>query len=247
MKRLITMIAAMLLAAGPARADEELLVSAAASLVNAFNEIGKAFSDANPGVKVVFNFAASGPLLQQIEKGAPVDVFATADEETMDLAAKKNLIDPATRREFTSNRLVLVVPAASSVAIAGPDDLARPEVKRIAVGNPASVPVGRYTRDTLGQARWEALAPKFVYADSVRQALQYASRGEVEAAFVYASDAASAADKVRVAAVLATPRPVAYPAAVVAASKRKALAAAFVAWLATPASQAILKRHGFGS
>lgn len=246
MKRLFVLVAAFFLAAGPARAGDELLVSAAASLVNAFNEIGRAYSEANPGVKVVFNFAASGPLLQQIEKGAPVDVFASADEETMDLAARKGLVDPATRRDFTTNRLVLAVPASGAPAIAAPEDLAKPEVKRIAVGNPASVPVGRYTRDSLGPARWEALAPKFVYADSVRQALQYASRGEVEAAFVYASDAASAADKVRVAAVLATPRPVVYPAAVVAASKRKHQAAAFVAWLAAPESQAILKRHGFG-
>lgn len=237
---------ALILVVGPARANEELLVSAAASLTNAFREIGTAYQDASPGVKVVLNSAASGPLLQQIEKGAPVDVFASADEETMDFAAQRNLIDPAMRRTFTSNRLVLVVPAVSAVTIAGPDDLSGAEVKRIAVGNPASVPAGRYTRDALGQARWEALAPKFVYAESVRQALQYVSRGEVDAAFVYASDAASTQGSVKVAAVMATSRPVAYPAAVVAASGHKALAAKFVAWLASPAAQAILRRHGFG-
>jgi molybdate transport system substrate-binding protein len=237
----------LLLNVGPARAADELLVSAAASLTGAFSEIGTAYRNANPGIRVVFNFAASGALLQQIEKGAPVDVFAAADQETMNRAAHDGLIDPATRRDFTGNRLVLVVPSGSTAAISAVDDLARPEVRRIAVGKPASVPAGRYTRDALGAARWDALAPKFVYAESVRQALRYASLGEVDAAFVYASDAQSAPDRVRVAATVATPRPLAYPAAVVALSPRKAAAAAFLDFILSAPAQGILRRHGFGS
>ena len=97
-----------------ALAEQELTVSAAASLTNAFGEIGKKFESATPGTKVIFNFAASGPLLQQIEKGAPVDVFASADQKTMDQAKEKNLILPESRKDFVSNRLVLIVPRIRS-------------------------------------------------------------------------------------------------------------------------------------
>jgi molybdate transport system substrate-binding protein len=228
------------------QAAEELLVSAAASLSAAFKEIGTAFSAAYPGVKVSFNFAASGALLQQIEKGAPVDVFACADEETMESARQRRLIVDASRRDFTSNRLVLIVPAASALGVRAVSDLEQPAVKRIAIGNPALVPAGRYARDALGAAQMEALKPRFVYAESVRQALQYASRGEVDAAFVYASDAAGAADTVRTVATVSTPKPIAYPVAVVAASHGRALAQRFVDYLTAAEAQAILKRYHFG-
>lgn len=228
-------------------ADDELLVSAAASLSAAFKEIGTAFAAANPGVTVSFNFAASGALLQQIEKGAPVDVFAAADQETMDLARQRKLIVDGSRRDFTTNRLVLVVPAAAEPGVRALADLAKPEVKRIAIGNPALVPVGRYARDALGAERIKALKPRFVYGESVRQVLQYASRGEVDAAFVYASDAAGAAGKVRVVAEVPTPQPIAYPVAVVSASGRLAAAQRFIDFLLRPEARAVLKRHHFGA
>ena len=247
-KRLVLLLclAALAVLAPRAHAGDALLVSAAASLSAAFKEIGSAFAAANPGVEVSFNFAASGALLQQIERGAPVDVFASADQETMDRAQERGLIVAGSRRDFTANRLVLVVPAASALGLKTPADLARPEVRRIAIGNPALVPAGRYARDALGPALAQALAPRFVHAESVRQALQYASLGEVDAAFVYASDAAGAADRVRVVATLQTPRPIAYPAAVVAASGRQALARRFVDFLAGPQARSALERHGFG-
>ncbi len=226
-------------------AAAEILVSAAASLSAAFKEIGTAFAATHPDVEVAFNFAASGALLQQIERGAPVDVLASADQETMDLAQQRALIVPASRRNFTSNRLVLVVPAASTLGLRRVEDLNRPEVKRIAIGNPALVPAGRYARAALGTALTEALKPRFVYAESVRQAMQYASRGEVDAAFVYASDAAGS-DAVRVAATLATPAPIAYPAAIVTASRQQAASRRFLEYLAGPQAQAVLARHRFG-
>ena len=127
----------------------ELLVSAAASLTNAFKDIGSAFEQTEPDTKVIFNFAASGPLLAQIERGAPVDVFATADRDTMNQAAAKGLIQPDTRSDFAANQLVLVTPADSKLDIHRIQDLTQAEVKRIAIGNPATVPVGRYTRQAL--------------------------------------------------------------------------------------------------
>lgn len=225
---------------------EDLIVSAAASLTNAFKEVGAAFERASPGTKVVFNFAASGPLLQQIESGAPVDVFASADQETMDRAADRKLIAPASRRNFASNTLVLVQPK-TAVAVKGVADLKAEGIRRIGVGNPASVPVGRYTRDVLqAQGLWEALTPKLILADSVRQVLDYVSRGEVDTGFVYATDAAIAKDKVAVVTALASQRPVLYPIAVVSASRQPQRAQEFVAFIAGANGRSILAKYGFG-
>lgn len=237
-------LASVLWTAVPALAGE-LTVSAAASLTNAFKDLGALYEAAHPDTKVRFNFAASGPLLRQIEEGAPVDLFASADQETMDKAAAKKLVDAAGRVDFASNTLVLITPAGvrdvSSVA-----DLAGPRVKRVAVGNPDSVPVGRYTREALG-GLWDELKPKLVLAESVRQALDYVARGETEAGFVYASDAAIMADKVKVATVVPTRTPVTYPMAVVAESKNKAQAAAFMELVQSPRGAAVLTKYGFGT
>ena len=116
--------------AAPSYADEEaLVVSAAASLTDAFREIGKNF-EAATGAKVVFNFAASGNLLQQISKGAPADVFASADEATMKQGLEKDLIEAASVKNFVSNKLVMIVPVDSKLAISKPQDLSLPVVKR---------------------------------------------------------------------------------------------------------------------
>ena len=195
--------------AGCAFAGQELIVSAAASLTNAFQDVGKKFEAANPGVKVIFNFAASGPLLQQIEGGAPVDVFASADQKTMDQAKEKRLILDESRKDFAGNQLVLIVPAGSKALVKGARDLAGHEVIRVALGKPETVPVGRYTQEALTNAGlWETLTPKFIYGDSVRQVLDYVARGEVDAGFVFATDAAIAKDKVRVVAVIEDHQPV---------------------------------------
>ena len=157
-----------LVKAGKAVAEQELIVSAAASLTNAFQEIGEKFSSAIPGTKVVPNFAASGALLQQIEKGAPVDVFAPADQKTMDQADEKKLILPETRKNFVSNGLVLIIPLGSKIPIKSPQDLAAKEVTKVALGNPDTVPAGRYTQEALtNEGLWEKLSPKFIPADSV--------------------------------------------------------------------------------
>lgn len=227
---------------------EELVVSAAASLTNAFKEIGAAFEQTHPGVKVVFNFAASGPLLQQIAQGAPADVYASADQESMDRAQQQNLIVTATRTNFVANKLVLVTPADSQVAVRSLADLAKPEVKRIAIGNPASVPAGRYAKGALEEAKlWETLTPKFVFADSVRQALAYVARTEAEAGFVYATDAGIEKDKVRIAAEVPVATPILYPIAQVTASRNPALAREFLGYVLSPAGQKQLAGFGFAS
>ena len=189
-----------LLLAAPAFAAQEITVSGAASLTNAFTEIKGLFEKKYPDIKVHTNFAASNPLLKQMEEGAPVDVFASADQETMDKAAAKKLVDTATRKDFALNDLVMVVPSDSKLNLTGAKDSAKPEVKRIAVGNPDSVPAGRYTKAALTTAGlWETLQPKYVFGASVRQALDYVGRGEVDAGFVYRTDAKQGGDKMKVA------------------------------------------------
>ena len=225
----------------------DLVVSAAASLTNAFKEIGTLFSAANPGTHVVFNFASSDILLAQIVKGAPADVFAGADEDAMDRAERSGSLLQGSRRDFLTNRLVVIVPAGAT-AISTLGDLAGPEYRRIAVGSPQSVPAGRYAKGALEQAGlWDRLEPRFVYATNVRQALDYVARREAEAGFVYATDAALYSDKVKIALDVPTTVPIRYPIAVTRATQMAAEARAFVDFLATPAAQQILTRYGFGA
>ncbi len=230
----------------PAWADD-LVVSAAASLSNAFGEIGKTYEAQHPGTHVVLNFGASDVLLKQIEQGAPADVFASADEVTMDRAASSGRIDKQTRKDFAANSLVLVVPVGSA-APAALADLNQPSYKRIAIGNPDSVPAGRYAKEALVQAGlWDTLQAKLVDAQNVRQALDYVARGEAEAGFVYATDAATQAQKVHVAMRVPTATPVRYPVAVIAASTQKSMAQDFVQFLFSASGQAVLAHYGFGT
>ena len=236
-----------LVQAAPVLGTEELTVSAAASLTNAFPEIGRCFEQQHPGTKVIFNFAASGHLLQQIAQGAPVDVFASADQKTMNQAQEKGLIVPASRKDFVSNTLVLIVPQDSKLALAGLKDLASAAVQRVALGNPATVPVGRYTQEALTQAGlWEGVKPKLIMGESVRQVLDYVGRGEVDAGFVFATDAAVAKGKVKTVTEVQGHQPIVYPAALVSASQKKTLAQEFLNFIFVPESVAILSKYGFG-
>ncbi|MFM2342695.1 MAG: hypothetical protein RLZZ592_2348 [Pseudomonadota bacterium] len=230
----------------PARA-QTLTVSAAASLTNVLRELAPKFEAARPGVKLQFNFAASGVLIQQIAQGAPVDVFISADEETMARGIEQKLLDAGTRRDIAANQVVLVVPKEGAPKVGALADLGTAAVQRIALGKLASVPAGRYARQSLEKARlWTALEPKVVFADSVRQVLDYVARGEVDAGFVYATDAAVMADKVRVVMRVEGHDPVRYPAALVAEGRQKALAGDFLGFLLGTQAQAALARTGFG-
>jgi len=239
-------LVAVLCLASAASGAQELVVSAAASLTNAFQAIGQAFEQSKPGAKVVFNFAASGPLLAQLQQGAPVDVFASADQETMNRAATANLLAAPTRVDFAANTLVLIVPSNSSQSPRQLGDLASDSWKRISTGSPATVPVGRYTMASVEKAGLTvALQPKWIYGESVRQVLNYVARGEVDAGFVYRTDALIEPDKTRIALTVQTATSVTYPIARVATSKNAPLADAFIAFVRSPAGQDILARFGF--
>lgn len=225
----------------------ELTVSAASSLGTVMRALVPLYETAHPGSRVRLNLGASGALLQQIARGAPVDVFASADELTMDQAQSQGLVRAAERGVFATNRLVLVVPAGAARVPAVLAELVQPAYRRIAIGLPASVPVGRYTRAALEAAGlWASVEPRMIGAHNVRQALDYVARGEVDAGFVYATDAALMPGKVRVALTVATPTPVVYPVAPVAASAQPAAARRFIAFLQSPPARALLASHGFG-
>jgi molybdate transport system substrate-binding protein len=239
-------LAAVLGAVSSPAMAQQLTVSAAASLTDALREIGPRFEAARPGVTLRFNFAASGLLLQQIVQGAPVDVFVSADEETVARGVEQKVLDDTSRRIFAGNTLVLIRPTQGGPELRALADLARPEVRRIAIGKPATVAAGRYAQQALAAAQlWEPLQPRFVPADTVRQVLDYVARGEVEAGLLFGTDAALMPDKVQVVAVVGGHAPIRYPAVVVSDSRNRALAAAFIAFLATPAAQDVLARRGF--
>ena len=224
----------------------DLTVSAAASLTQAFQEIGTQFEIQNSETKVKFNFGASGALMQQIANGAPVDVFASADTDTMDKAVDKGVVATDVKI-FTTNKLVLIVPIQSKASLQQLADLKKPEFRRLAMGTPASVPAGHYAQDALEKAGlWLELKQKMINTANVRQALDYVSRDEVDAGFVYASDALLMQDKVKVALQVQTPTSIQYPIAKVVGSTQQSAAKKFIEFLQTPKAQAILKKHGFG-
>ncbi len=245
MKRLLCLL--LMVAALPATATE-LTVSAASSLTESFRDIASAYEAAHPGTKVDLNFAASGVLLQQVSRGAPVDVLATADTETMAQAAKGGLLETDSRQFFATNQLVVVVPPGRRDAPASLAALAGKGVKRVAIGNPDSVPVGRYARAALQNAGlWEAMTGKTITTQNVRQSLDYVARGEVDAGFVYASDYQATPGRVVRAFDVPLKTPINYPVAVIKDSARAAEARRFVAFVVSPQGQAILRRHGFGA
>ena len=241
MKKLLL---SLLLASGISAAGE-ITVSAAASLTDAFNDIVKRYEGQHPDAKIKVNYAGSGALLQQIRHGAPVDVFASADRATMDQAA--DLIDPASRQDFVANKLVVIVPAnrnwEGTDLAALIDDK---KLKRIAIAQPDSVPVGSYTQKALEKAGlWDRLGDRNIPTQNVRQSLDYVARGEVDAGFVYATDAALRSDKVKVVLEVSLDEPLHYPIAVLKASRDAAEAKRFVEFVLGEEGQKVLQKYGF--
>lgn len=244
LKRLVT--ALVLVGIAGSVCAQEITVSAAASLTNAFKEIAQSYQAQYPQAKVALNFGASGALLQQMAKGAPVDVFASADQETMDQAEKQGLVAVGERHNFARNALVLIEPVDSKRFIQRLEDLGQPQVQRIAVGNPASVPVGRYTQRALEAAKlWSVVQAKAINTQNVRQSLDYVARGEVDAGFVYATDAAIMADKVRVTLEVPLDVAISYPIAKTTTGTHADEARRFVGFVLSPAGQSVLGKYGF--
>lgn len=245
-KRLIT-VAAMLSLGWhlPASADD-VVVSAAASLTNAFKELATNYEKSQKDVKVLPTFAASDVLMQQIVNGAPSDIFASADQKAMDKAVAAGVIDTASRTDFVRNEVVLIVPTKDDHGIKSVEDLKAAGITRIAYGNPATVPVGRYTQASLEKmGNWEDVKGKEVLGQNVRQVLDYVARGEVDAGFVFATDAAIMPDKVTVVQKLEATTPVLYPIALVKRKGSSPNAAGFLSYVLSEEGRQVLSKYGF--
>jgi len=227
---------------------QEITVSAAISLKNAFEEMGKLFESRNKAVKIAFNFGASGDLMMQIKAGAPVDVFASAALKDMDELDKDNYLAMDTKVNFAGNSVVLIKPALSALSLASFDDLKKPEIKKIAVGNPKTVPVGRYTDEVFHYFTVsDIIKDKLVFAENVRQVLEYVARGEADCGVVYSTDAMVRQQEVRVVSIApeASHQPVIYPVAVVKGTKNEQAAKSFVAFVLSDDGKKILEKYGF--
>jgi molybdate transport system substrate-binding protein len=166
--------------------------------------------------------------------------------ETMDQAEKQRLIAGGERRNFARNSLVVIVPRDSKLTVKRLPDLAQPAVQKIAIGNPASVPAGRYTQHALASAKlWSGVEAKAINTQNVRQSLDYVARGEVDAGFVYGTDAAVMKDKVKVAFEVPLDAAIRYPIARTAAATNPTDAKGFIDFVLSPDGQAILAKYGF--
>ena len=217
----------------------EITVSAASSLSDAFKDIGAGFQAKHPEVKINFNFGASGVLQKQIEQGASVDIFASASPVEMDALDGKGLIIKDTRINFTRNKLVIIAPSR----------LTAEELKnldKIAICDPKIAPAGRYAQTFLENAGiYEAVKPKLIFAENVRQVLDYVERGEVDAGFVYFSDTLKSNKSVSPVNDSLYPL-ILYPIAVIKDSKQSAISGQFIEYVQSAEGQAILRKNGFG-
>src|SRR5712692_1499831 len=233
------------LAQTSARADE-ILVSAAASLTDVLREIGNNYQSKSKN-RVNFTFGPSSTLARQIEEGAPADMFFAADLAQMDNLEKNGRLEPGTRKNLLSNQLVIIVPVDSKLRIASPKDLLKPEVKKIALAEPTSVPVGIYSSKYLeAEGLWDKVKEKVVPVLDVRATLASVESGNVEAGFVYKTDAAIS-KKVKVVYEVPIDRgpKIIYPVAIVKESKKKAAARDFMNFVWSHSCKEVFKKYGF--
>ena len=226
----------------------ELTVSVAASLTGSIEPVEALYKQSHPGVSFRNNFGSSGALAQQIQQGAPADLLLSAGVKPVEQLAAKGLLIDGQTRNLLRNTLVLIVPAeTASSALTSPAQLASSPFSRIASGEPSSVPAGLYTQQTLQALHLDqAVKAKLVYAKDVRQVLAYVESGDVQAGFVYLTDAMTSR-KVRIACKIddAAHAPIVYPLAVVARSQHLPEAEDFARFLLTPAAQAVFAEKGF--
>ncbi|HTZ72881.1 MAG TPA: molybdate ABC transporter substrate-binding protein [Candidatus Aquilonibacter sp.] len=235
-------------AVSAAAKDPDLTISAAVSLKDALDAVTPLFEKVQPSIAVHYNLGASGTLQEQIEQGAPVDVYISASPDQMNALEKQGMLLPGTRRDLLRNTIVLIVPRGST-GISDFNDLLKPEVKIVAIGEPRVVPAGRYAQEVLTHfGLYDSLRPKFVFAKDVRQVLTYVASGNAEAGIVYATDAKTTGE---VTVVATAPQdshaPVVYPVAILKGTKQAAAAKQFEEFLQTPAAQGVFERYGFSS
>ncbi|MEH2037942.1 molybdate ABC transporter substrate-binding protein [Nostoc sp.] len=229
-----------------AQSNTSILVSAAASLKEALEEIKPLYQQSKSNINISYNFGASGALQQQIEQGAPADIFISAGKKQVDALEQKGLLLPGSRTNLANNRLVLIV-AQDVVGINSFYNLTDSKIKKIAIGEPRSVPAGQYGEQVLKKLKlYDRLKSKFVFANNVRQVLAAVESGNAEAGLVYATDA-KISNKVKV-VVTADDKfhsPIVYPVAIIKSSKNPSAAKEFVQFLSGSEVKTVLKKYGF--
>lgn len=240
----LTRTIALFLATAALAAAAQLDVFAAASLSDALKEVAPKFQ-ANTGNTLRFNFGASGALVRQIKEGAPADVIISADEIRVDQLESAGLLLAGSRATLLRNVMVVVVPAGA--ALRQLPDLAKSDVVKVAIGDPATVPAGTYAKEYLGKVKlWKPLLDKLVPLDNVRAVLLAVETGNADAGFVYRTDALIS-KKVKIALELSgtdAPR-IVYPVAILKETKAAEAAKAFTAFLTDTEAQAVFAKYGF--
>jgi molybdate transport system substrate-binding protein len=221
-----------------------LTVSAASDLTPAFREIGKQFEQRD-GTKVIFNFGSTGQLAQQIEQGAPVDLFAAANVSFIEGLGKKNLIIPDTKALYAQGRLTLWTRNDSPLKPERVEDLARPEFKKVAIANPEHAPYGAAAREALQTAGvWESVSQKLVFGENISQTLQYAESGNVDAAIV-ALSLSTQSDGRWVLIPAEMHKPLNQALGVVRGAKHEQEARRFAAFVGSPQGRVVMRKYGF--
>ncbi|WP_223257304.1 molybdate ABC transporter substrate-binding protein [Phormidesmis priestleyi] len=225
-----------------------LLVAAAASLQKALQEITPLYTQANSNQTINYNFAASGALQQQIEQGAPVDVFISAAEKQMKALQEKGSFASGTQRDLLTNQLVLITPKQAAVSLTDFQQLVKPEIKRISIGEPRSVPAGQYSTEVLKNLGiLEQVQSKFVFGSNVKSVLTAVETGDVDAGIVYITDAKSS-DQITIAATADQKlhSPILYPIAVLKSSKSIDSSKRYAEFLQSDPAKAVFEKYGFG-
>lgn len=234
-----------------AASPQTLTIFAAASLTEAFGEVGKSFEAGHPGVNIMFNFAGSQTLRTQIEQGAPADVMASADLAQMDMLVSAGYVDQAAPQLLLTNRLVVILPSSNPARLERLEDLAEPGLKLVMAA--ADVPVGKYARQSLDAMNsafgngfeGRVLSNVVSNEDNVKQVVAKVELGEADAGIVYTSDAIAAPDLRTIEIPPALNVTAQYAIAPLTASRNAALASEFVQYALSPAAQSVLAKWGF--
>lgn len=256
MKRAVVILSALVLLAslpigliGCQDNPATLNVSAAASLTDAITEINDLYTKSNPNVKIVSNFASSGTLQTQIENGAPADIFISAAAKQMDTLQGKGLIMDESRKDLLNNKIVLVVPANSTLELTSFTDLVSDNIKKIAMGDPEFVPAGTYGKRVLEFLNiYEELKSKnkLILMSDVRQVLSYTESGEVDAGIVYSTDAAITTNvRIVASAPDAINAEIVYPVAIIKSSTNVEAATQYIDFLFSDEAETVFEKYGF--
>ena len=225
----------------------KLTILAAASMTDVLTELQKDYETANQNVELTISFASSGALQTQIEQGAPADIFISAATKQMTVLKDKKLMVDDSIIQLLKNKVVLIVPANGETKITSFEDTAADKAKKVALGEPASVPAGQYAEDVFTSLNiLDKVKAKAVYGENVRTVLTWIENGEADCGVVYATDAATTTKVKDICeAPVGSCKDIIYPAGVIKASKNIEASQAFLKFLQTDAATQKFEKYGF--